>query len=49
MSAADPGQEHGYLVKMTDDTMDPPYPLEPGQNVTLVSRYDSSVDHYGEP
>ena len=45
--AADPGQEHGYLVKMTDDTIIPPYQLQPGQNVTLVSRYDSSVDHFG--
>ena len=45
--AADPGQEHGYLVKMTDDTVLPPYQLRPGQNVTLVSRYDSSVDHFG--
>ena len=46
-NAADPGQEHGYLVKMTDDTIIPPYQLQPGQNVTLVSRYDSSVDHFG--
>ena len=45
--AADPGQEHGYLVKMADDTIIPPYQLRPGQNVTLVSRYDSSVDHFG--
>lgn len=46
--AADSGQEHGYLVKMTDDLLIPPYPMKPGQNITLVSRYDSSIDHYGE-
>ena len=45
--AADAGQEHGYLVKMTDDSLAIPYTMQPGQKVTLVSRYDSSVDHYG--
>ena len=43
-----PGEEHGYLVQMLDDTLDPPYQLSPGQAVRLVSRYDASVDHYGE-
>jgi hypothetical protein len=34
-------------VKMSDDTLLVPYELQPGQNITLVSRYDASVDHYG--
>ena len=34
-------------MKMSDDTLLPPYRLAPGQNITLVSRYDSSVDHFG--
>ena len=34
-------------MKMSDDTVLMPYELRPGQNITLVSRYDASVDHYG--
>ncbi len=42
------GQEKGYLVRMTDDTLVPPYPLKPGQNVTIVSKYYADDRHYGE-
>jgi hypothetical protein len=42
-----PGQEYGYLVKMTDQDFDPPVQLLPGQNVTLSAEYDSLDDHYG--
>ena len=42
-----PGQEKGYLVRMTDDTLVPPYQLKPGQNVTIVSRYSADIEHYG--
>ncbi|EIE27161.1 hypothetical protein COCSUDRAFT_55184 [Coccomyxa subellipsoidea C-169] len=41
------GQEKGYLVRMTDDTLVPPYPLKPGQNVTIVSKYSADDRHYG--
>ena len=43
-----PGQEKGYLVQMTDDTLVPPYQLKPGQNVTIVSKYSADEKHYGE-
>ncbi|BDA50791.1 hypothetical protein COCOBI_17-0080 [Coccomyxa sp. Obi] len=46
-SADTPGQEKGYLVEMTDDTLVPPYPLKPGQNVTIVSKYNADKNHFG--
>ena len=45
--AADPGEEHGYVVKLTDDTLDPPYPMKPGQAIRLSVTYDSTTDHFG--
>lgn len=42
------GEEKGYLVRMTDDTLVPPYQLQPGHNVTIVSKYDASEQHYGK-
>ncbi|BDA50792.1 hypothetical protein COCOBI_17-0100 [Coccomyxa sp. Obi] len=46
-SADTPGEEKGYLVEMTDDTLVPPYPLKPGQHVTIVSEYNADKNHYG--
>ncbi len=43
-----PGQEKGYLVQMTDDTLVPPYQLKPGQNVTIISKYSADDKHYGK-
>lgn len=42
------GQEHGYVVRIDPDYMQPPYVLQPGQNVTLSASYDASVDHFGK-
>lgn len=47
MSADTPGEEKGYVVRLTDDTLDPPYMLKPGQDITIVSHYDSTENHYG--
>lgn len=41
------GNERGYLVEMTAQTLDVPYKMSPGQRVRLVSKYDSRTDHYG--
>lgn len=35
-------------MEMTDDTLVPPYPLKPGQNVTIVSKYSADEKHSGE-
>lgn len=43
-----PGQENGYVVRLEPDVLSTPYPLAPGHHVTVVSRYDASVDHYGD-
>jgi hypothetical protein len=44
-----PGEEHGYVVRLTDDTLDPPYMLNPNQDITIVATYNSTIDHFGEP
>jgi hypothetical protein len=46
-SADEVGNERGYLVQMTQDTLDEPYKMSPGQKVRLVSNYDARMDHYG--
>lgn len=35
-------------MQMTDDTLVPPYSLQPGQNVTIISKYSADENHYGE-
>ena len=42
-----PGNEQGYLVKMSEATMEAPLHILPGTNVTIESDYDASVDHFG--
>lgn len=43
-----PGNELGYVVKMTDDDPSPPYAIEPGTRVRLISDYDGSERRLGE-
>ena len=45
--ADDPGNEHGYVVKIPPVFLMPPVVVEPGTVVELVSTYDSSIDHFG--
>lgn len=42
-----PGNEQGYLVKMSEAVMQTPLHIQPGTNVTIESDYDASVDHFG--
>ena len=43
-----PGDEEGYVVKMTDGDPSPPYLIQPGTNVRLFSDYDGSERRLGE-
>lgn len=38
--ADEPGNEDGYVVKMTDDDLAPPYNIAPGTRVRLESLYE---------
>ena len=38
--ADEPGNEDGYVVKMTDDDLSPPYEIAPGTRVRLESLYE---------
>lgn len=42
-----PGDEEGYLVKMSEAVRETPLHIQPGTNVTIESDYDASVDHFG--
>ena len=35
----EPGNEAGYVVKMTDEVLSPPYKIAPGTRVRLESAY----------
>lgn len=37
--AGQPGNEKGYVVKMTDQLLDPPYKVSPGTRVRIESAY----------
>lgn len=41
------GDEHGYLVAMSQTVMEEPKQILPGTIVTIESVYDSSLDHFG--
>ena len=43
-----PGNEDGYVVKMTDGDPSPPYLVEPGTRVRLVSDYSAAERRLGE-
>lgn len=40
LGADEPGNEDGYVVKMTDDDLSPPYKIAPGTRVRLESLYE---------
>ena len=42
-----PGNEQGYLVKMSEAVTETPKLIMPGTNVTIESDYDASTDHFG--
>ncbi|EIE18154.1 hypothetical protein COCSUDRAFT_68383 [Coccomyxa subellipsoidea C-169] len=42
-----PGDEEGYVVKMTDGEPSPPYLIAPGTNVRLFSDYDGAERRLG--
>ncbi len=43
-----PGNEDGYVVKMTDGDPSPPYVVQPGTRVRLVSDYSAAERRLGE-
>ena len=45
--ADQPGNEAGYVVKMTDDNVSPPYKIAPGTRVRLESAYDGNTRRLG--
>lgn len=47
--ADEPGNEGGYLVKMTDDTLETPYKIAPGTRVRVESAYDGNTRRLGAP
>lgn len=47
MRAGEAGNEKGYVVKMTDDTLSPPYKIMPGTRVRLESAYDGTERRTG--
>ena len=40
VAADEPGNEDGYVVKMTDDDLATPYKIAPGTRVRLESLYE---------
>jgi Stress up-regulated Nod 19 len=42
-----PGDEEGYLVGMSAAVLDPPYVVQPGQQVTLSAVYDADQPYAG--
>ncbi|KAL4542115.1 hypothetical protein Ndes2526B_g06598 [Nannochloris sp. 'desiccata'] len=42
-----PGDEEGYVVGMSATILDPPYVIQPGQQVTLSSTYDADQPYAG--
>ena len=48
MNAGVPGNEEGYVVKMTDGDPSPPYLVEPGTRVRLVSDYSAAERRLGK-
>ena len=47
MRAGEAGNEKGYVVKMTDDTLSTPYKIMPGTRVRLESAYDGTERRTG--
>lgn len=47
MRAGEAGNEKGYVVKMTDDTLATPYKIMPGTRVRLESAYDGTSRRTG--
>ena len=41
------GNEKGYVVKMTDEVLSPPYKIAPGTKVRLESAYDGTQRRTG--
>ena len=48
VTAGVPGNEEGYVVKMTDGDPSPPYLVVPGTRVRLVSDYSAAERRLGE-
>lgn len=46
-AAGKAGNEKGYVVKMTDDVLSPPYKIAPGTKVRLESAYDGTQRRTG--
>jgi hypothetical protein len=44
---AQPGNEKGYVVGMSATVLDPPYVVQPGQQITLTSTYDADQPYAG--
>ncbi len=42
-----PGNEKGYVVKMTDEVLSPPYVIKPGTKVRIESAYDGTQRRTG--
>lgn len=42
-----PGDEEGYVVGMSATVLDPPYVIQPGQEVTLTATYDADQPYAG--
>ena len=47
LRAGEPGNEAGYVVAMTDDTLATPYKVVPGTRVRLESAYDGTSKRLG--
>jgi hypothetical protein len=45
--AGQPGNELGYVVRELDDEVVPPYKVQPGTHVRIVSQYDASKKRLG--
>ena len=47
LGAGKAGNEKGYVVKMTDEVLSPPYKIAPGTKVRLESAYDGTQRRTG--
>ena len=45
--AGQPGNEAGYVVKMTDEVLNPPYKISPGTPIRIESAYQGSKRRLG--
>ena len=47
LGAGKVGNEKGYVVKMTDDVLSPPYKIAPGTKLRIESAYDGTQQRTG--